>query len=40
VLRLDDPPDVDRAVAWALQAGTLLCPVPTTGGWLAEVHRP
>jgi hypothetical protein len=40
VLRLDDPPDVDRVIAWALQAGTLLCPIPTTGRWLAEVHRP
>lgn len=40
VIRLDDPPDVDRAVTWALQAGTLLCPIPTTGAWLAEVHRP
>ncbi len=40
VVRLDDPPDVDRAVTWALQAGTLLCPIPTTGGWLAEIHRP
>ena len=40
VVRLDDPPDVDRALTWALRAGTLLCPIATTGGWLAEVHRP
>lgn len=39
VIRLDDPPDVDRAVTFALRAGTLLCPIDTTGGWLAEVHR-
>lgn len=39
VLRLDDPLDVDRALTWALRAGTLLCPINTTGGWLAEVHR-
>lgn len=39
VVRLDDPPDVDRALTWALRAGTLLCPIATTGGWLAEVHR-
>ncbi len=38
VVRLDDPPDVDRALTWALRAGTLLCPINTTGGWLAEVH--
>lgn len=40
VLRLDDPPDVVATVTFALQAGALLCPVTTTGGWLAEVHRP
>jgi hypothetical protein len=39
VIRLDDPLDVDRALTWALRAGTLLCPIATTGGWLAEVHR-
>ncbi|HEX7131196.1 MAG TPA: hypothetical protein VF228_01395 [Iamia sp.] len=39
VVRLDDPLDVDRALTWALRAGTLLCPINTTGGWLAEVHR-
>lgn len=38
VLELDDPPDPHEAVTWAIRAGTLLCPVPTTGGWLAEVH--
>jgi hypothetical protein len=40
VVRLDDPPDVLEVVTWALRAGALLCPIPTTGGWLAEVHRP
>lgn len=40
VVRLDDPLDVPAALAFALRAGTLLCPVPTTGRWLAEVHRP
>lgn len=39
VVRLEDPPDVDRVLTWALRAGTLLCPIATTGGWLAEVHR-
>jgi hypothetical protein len=39
VVRLDDPVDVERALTWALRAGTLLCPINTTGGWLAEVHR-
>ncbi len=39
VLRLDDPPDGLAAVTFALQAGVLLCPIATTGGWLAEVHR-
>ena len=39
VLRLDDPPDPEAALTWALRAGTLLCPINTTGGWLAEVHR-
>jgi hypothetical protein len=39
VVRLDDPPDVDRALTWTLRAGALLCPINTTGGWLAEVHR-
>jgi hypothetical protein len=39
VIRLDDPPDIDRALTWSLRAGTLLCPINTTGGWLAEVHH-
>lgn len=39
VVRLDDPPDVAASLTWAIRAGTLLCPIATTGGWLAEVHR-
>jgi hypothetical protein len=39
VIRLDDPPDIDRALTWSLRAGTLLCPINTTGGWLAEIHH-
>lgn len=39
VLRLDDPLDVERVLTWALRAGALLCPIDTTGGWLAEVHH-
>lgn len=40
VLTLDDPLDVTRAVTWSLRAAETLCPIPTTGRWLAEVHRP
>lgn len=40
VLSLDDPVDEHRAVTWAIQAATLLCPIAVTGRWLAEVHRP
>lgn len=40
VLRLDDPPDTMVALGWALKAAEKLCPIPVTGGWLAEVHRP
>ncbi|HEU5150676.1 MAG TPA: hypothetical protein VFU19_09275 [Iamia sp.] len=39
VVRLDDPPDAEQVLTWALRAGTLLCPIATTGGWLAEIHR-
>ncbi len=40
VLRLDDPPDTMVVLGWALKAAEELCPIPVTGGWLAEVHRP
>ena len=40
VLKLEDPVDAAQAIAWALQAATALCPIRTTGAWLAEVHRP
>lgn len=39
VLRLDDPPDTMVALGWTLKAAEALCPIPVTGGWLAEVHR-
>lgn len=40
-LVIDLPREVAPAalVEWALNAATLLCPVETTGAWLAEVHR-
>lgn len=38
VVDLEDPPDAEQAIDWAVRAGTLLCPIPTTGRWLAEVH--
>lgn len=40
VLRLDDPPDTMVVLGWALKAAEELCPIPVTGGWLAEIHRP
>ncbi len=40
VLNLADPLDPAVMVDWALRASQLLCPIPTTGAWLAEVHRP
>ena len=40
VVRLDDPLDPSAAVEWAMRAATAVCPVPVTGRWLAEVHRP
>ena len=34
------PPGVgdEEVLAWLISAGTQLCPVPTTGTWVAEVH--
>lgn len=40
VLDLSDPLDPAGAVEWGLRAAIALCPIPTTGAWLAEVHRP
>lgn len=40
VLDLAEPLDPGLAVDWALRAAVALCPIPTTGAWLAEVHRP
>ncbi len=36
------PPDVApvEAVRWLMGAGALLCPVPLTGSWKAELHEP
>jgi hypothetical protein len=28
----------DEALHWLIAAGTLLCPVPTTGTWVAEIR--
>lgn len=39
VLRLADPPDAEEALTWSLRAAEALCPIPVTGGWLAEIHR-
>ena len=39
VLDLSDPLDPALAVDWGLRAAVALCPIPTTGAWLAEVHR-
>jgi hypothetical protein len=39
VLRVDEfVPGI--VVEWSLRAASALCPVPLTGGWLAEVHHP
>ncbi len=40
VLRVDEGFDAGLVVTWALRAATAMCPVPVTGGWLAEVHHP
>ncbi|CAN5683439.1 MAG: hypothetical protein ACR2JF_13765 [Iamia sp.] len=40
VLKLADPVDAAWTVGWALKAAEVLCPIPVTGAWLAEVHRP
>jgi len=40
IVRLADPFDEAEAVDWAIRAATAMCPIPTTGRWLAEVHRP
>jgi hypothetical protein len=37
VLRTYDTPIADT-LTWLVQAGTLLCPVPITGPWLATVR--
>lgn len=39
VLRLPDDVDPAEVVAWAVEAATLVCPIETSGRWLAEVHR-
>lgn len=39
VLKLDEPPLAAPALDWSLRAAEELCPIPVTGGWLAEVHR-
>jgi hypothetical protein len=38
ILRLDDPPDTAAVLAWCLKAIEILCPIPVTGAWLAEVY--
>lgn len=40
VLTLSDAIDPDAVMTWALRAAEALCPIPVTGAWLAEVHRP
>jgi hypothetical protein len=40
VVRVDEAFDPEQVVTWALRAASALCPVPLTGGWLAEVHHP
>lgn len=40
VLKLADPVDPEWTLEWALKAAETLCPIPVTGEWLAEVHRP
>lgn len=39
VLRLADPVDTGLVLGWSLRAIEALCPIPVTGGWLAEVHH-
>ena len=40
VLRVPpDVPDVE-VLRWLVGVGERLCPVPTTGEWLAELHAP
>ena len=36
------PPDVSNVVVlrWLVDVGARLCPVPTTGQWVAELHAP
>jgi hypothetical protein len=40
VVRVDDGFVPGIVVDWSLRAASALCPVPLTGGWLAEVHHP
>lgn len=40
VLAVPDGFPADRMLAWLVQAGTALCPVPLSGWWRAAVHRP
>ena len=36
VVRVDGAFDPEQVVTWALRAASALCPVPLTGGWLAD----
>lgn len=38
VLSVPEPIDVASTISWIVEAVALLCPVPVTGQWLAEVH--
>ena len=40
VVRIEGDFDPATVVDWSLRAASALCPVPLTGGWLAEVHHP
>jgi len=40
VVRVDEGFAAEQVVAWAVEVATAVCPVPLTGGWLAEVHHP
>ncbi|MHB8671755.1 MAG: hypothetical protein ACYDAD_14545 [Acidimicrobiales bacterium] len=40
VLRLPADEPADRVLEWLLRAGDVLCPIPMTGRWTAEVFGP
>lgn len=40
VVKVDGDFEPEVVLDWSLRAASALCPVPLTGGWLAEVHHP